>query len=522
MKREVDTINAVPTKRLYLSIISDYDITLALCELIDNALDNWTKGGRSGKLSIALTMNVAQQTITVSDDAGGVKKEELRNIVSPGATSNAPTDATIGIFGVGTKRAVVALAQEVKIRTRHGTGSTYQVEFDDDWLNIEDWDLPLYEVTQIPDGHTIVDLVRLRNKISTETIDEVREHLSSTYARFLGTNVEISLNGSKIEPTTFENWAFPPDFAPRLYTGNLPLAGGKTVQVEVKAGLMKESSPSGGEYGVYIYCNDRLVVRALKSYDVGFTKGIAGLPHPQLAIMRVIVSFKGEAQHMPWNSSKSDLNPKHFVFLALRPWLVVVVKDWASLSRRFEGDWPRKVFRFTSGDVVQVEVPDLQTANDSFLPPMPVSKPHYIEKVKTANRKLGEDKPWTVGLYEGIIAVDIILKQRLEERNRIALILLDSTLEIAFKEYLVNESGGTYSETQLLNIFNSRPRVHNEIKTYVTLKRKTWQKINYYYNLRNKLVHEKSTAEIPTRKVEDYRRIVQVVLKKLFGLKFKV
>ena len=36
---------------------------------------------------------------------------------------------------------------------------------------------------------------------------------------------------------------------------------------------------------------------------------------------------------MPWNSSKSDISTKHEVFLALRTWLVQVVKDYSSLSR---------------------------------------------------------------------------------------------------------------------------------------------------------------------------------------------
>jgi hypothetical protein len=54
------------------------------------------------------------------------------------------------------------------------------------------------------------------------------------------------------------------------------------------------------------------------------------------------------------------------------------------------------------------------------------------------------------GLYEGVIADDLILKQKtLEQRNRIELIVLDSTLEITFKEYLVNESGVNYSDIQL-------------------------------------------------------------------------
>ena len=38
MKKEVDTIDAVPSKRLFLSIIADYDLNRSICELIDNAL----------------------------------------------------------------------------------------------------------------------------------------------------------------------------------------------------------------------------------------------------------------------------------------------------------------------------------------------------------------------------------------------------------------------------------------------------------------------------------------------------
>ena len=40
----------------------------------------------------------------------------------------------------------------------------------------------------------------------------------------------------------------------------------------------------------------------------------------------------------------------------------------------------------------------------------------------------------------GVIATDPISKQRLGQKNRIALIVLDSTLKIAFQEYLVRIS----------------------------------------------------------------------------------
>ena len=42
-KTELDIIDGTPEKRLFLSIISDYDLRTGLCELIDNALDLWVE-----------------------------------------------------------------------------------------------------------------------------------------------------------------------------------------------------------------------------------------------------------------------------------------------------------------------------------------------------------------------------------------------------------------------------------------------------------------------------------------------
>jgi hypothetical protein len=40
----------------------------------------------------------------------------------------------------------VALAQDIKITTRHLSEPTYQVDFDDQWLADDDCMLPVYEV----------------------------------------------------------------------------------------------------------------------------------------------------------------------------------------------------------------------------------------------------------------------------------------------------------------------------------------------------------------------------------------
>lgn len=521
MKKEVETLDATPSKRLYLSIIADYDINKSICELVDNGLDVWVRGGRSKDITIRIVLDKDQQTIRVEDDAGGLRKSELTYVIGPGHTGNEPTDETIGIFGVGTKRAVVALAQDIRIATRHGKSLSYQVEFDDDWLDDNDWKLPLYRVTAISPGTTIVQLQRLRMPVTDDAIGHLREHLRAVYAKFLVHNrVSILLNEQPIEPRFFEDWSYPPKFQPRRYVGTVATAEGRPVQVEAIAGLASESSPAAGEYGVYFYCNGRLIARALKSFEVGFTKGFAGLPHPKISLTRVIVSLTGDARSMPWNSSKSDISIKHEVFLALHAWLIEVVKGYAQLSRIWMGEWPEKVFKYTSGKIKQVQVDDFPTAKKSYLPPAPKTRPRYGDVVTQKNQALAKKKPWVRGLYEGVIAADLILKQGLEQRNRIALIVLDSTLEIAFKEFLVNESGRHFSNRQLLDLFSARHKVHAEMKKHMPLNADLWRKIEYYYGQRCKLIHDRASGTVSDGDIWDFREVVETVLTTLYKLKF--
>ena len=96
---------------------------------------------------------------------------------------------------------------------------------------------------------------------------------------------------------------------------------------------------------------------------------------------------------------------------------------------------------------------------------------------------------------------------------------MDSTLEIAFKEYLVNESGVTYSDAKLLALFSNRTQVQNEVKKYVTLKPETWKKIEHY-RLRCKLVHERASVGISDEQLRYFRDVVESVLRKICKLRF--
>src|SRR5258707_7793579 len=60
-KTEIQAIDGTPVKRIILSIISDYDLKTGLCELIDNAIDQWSDRGYSGGLTVDLMLDVERQ-----------------------------------------------------------------------------------------------------------------------------------------------------------------------------------------------------------------------------------------------------------------------------------------------------------------------------------------------------------------------------------------------------------------------------------------------------------------------------
>src|SRR5690606_6075206 len=138
----------------------------------------------------------------------------------------------------------------------------------------------------------------------------------------------------------------------------------------------------------------------------------------------------------PWNSSKSDINSAHPVFRAIRPVVIQLASHYSSLSRRLKGNWEGEVFRYGSGRAESVTTPNPSVKNPLILPPLPkVNKP-YAEELTARNRRQVNDKPWTLGLVESIAAIDILGRQKLETRSRIALLLLDSTFEISLKEFI--------------------------------------------------------------------------------------
>ena len=521
MRKFIKTLDATPPKEIFRSIIADYNIKLGICELIDNAIDIWTKAEEQDHLAVKVNLDLAQQKITVTDNAGGMDEEHILFFISPGRTGNVGNEETIGIFGVGSKRAVIALAENVKMTTRRHHFRTCQIAFDEQWLDQDKWDIDLQEVDEISPNTTIIELLGLRNQLSKDTVSLVQEHVNSTYAYFLlKKNITIEINGVKAFPTYFDKaWSYPPDYAPREYIFNLPVEE-RSVSVQITGGLVRSGSSDGGESGVYFYCNKRQIARAIKDFEVGFMPGKAGLAsHPSTSLVRVIVKLSGHPSLMPWNSSKSQINYQHKVYEAIRDSLIHVVIYYVKLSRRFMGDYPNNVYQYDEGSVETSEIESPADVTNLYDIPLPRVRKSYTEKVEDKNKTLAKKKPFVVGHYESIVAVDSLFHSHLKQKNRLCLILLDSDIEIALKDYLVYVKKIGIDKFE--SIKKKRNLVISEVKSHAPgITDEEWDLVEYYYKMRNNLIHQMNTADVRNEDVENYRGVTESILSKLFKLEF--
>ena len=518
------TLEATPEKRIFWSIISDYGLKTGICELVDNAIDLWQRNNAAHPLGVSIEADSSLQIITIKDNAGGVPEKDLSKLVTPGGSKNDPLSKSIGIFGVGSKRAGVALGQTFRVKTRHKKSKTFLIEVNDDWLKNESWEIDAFEVQEISPGSTEVEISRLRSPISNNDINELSSHISSVYGRFISRGLDLSLNGVSIEATEFNHWAYPPDALPRVLEQKIDLEGYGSLDVTVEAGLILDRDPEGANYGVYFYCNDRLIVRDWKERAVGyFVSTEAGVPHPDASLARVIVSLDGAARAMPWSSSKDGINTSHEVFKSIQKQIVTLSSFYTKASRRWKNDWSEKVFKFSDGDIQDVEFDDEAPAK-LRLPPAPKGSKHYSTAIKELNSRLTKSKPWTLGLIESMAASRWLATQNFSTKNRMALILLDSNLEIAFKEFIVNDPKlfprSKYNDSEIKKLFKIRSNVISAVAPHIDLTEEEIIKIESFYLKRNKIIHERATVGITDDEISSYRSLVEDLLRRLFSVRF--
>lgn len=352
--------SANPTKTFFVKMITK-DILLEDCilDLIDNSVDGaWrTEGSRPMGLSGGADLSKYSISITLSptsfrivDNCGGMTLDDAVNHAFSFGRQATDTNEeySIGVYGIGMKRAVFKLGTDIKIRSTFTDENKQRVPFAVP-INVPTWaanDKPPWDFDIEPDDPLQEDGVEIavngltpgaiRAFESPAFLQNLRRTIGRDYTLHMNRGLKISVNekpvvGTQIELRTSE------DFTP-LHFEYKDATEGMEVSIEIIGGMLApppdtlepdEKADSENPYGWYVGCNGRIVLVADKSTVSGW--GADGWPiwHPQYAGFLGLVLFTAaNPAALPLTTTKRNIDTTSEVYRRARPRMRDVTRKW--------------------------------------------------------------------------------------------------------------------------------------------------------------------------------------------------
>jgi hypothetical protein len=366
MKQSTDTAAAVPTKQFFVSMLTrDIKLEDAILDLIDNCLDGALRLGNGGKPDYArylVKITLAKDHFSIEDNCGGIPREVAKNYAfkmgrEPNDNRDSDTE-TIGMYGVGMKRAIFKMGRNAIVKTRHGN-DTYEVPITAAWLDATNWDpLPIHEPTEAKErleepGTTIYvsDLNEgvARHFANPAFVNEVTTAISQHFTMFLQWGFRIAINGDSVKPVHVEVLVSPREDGPAPYVFRKTSSD---VTVSITVGLNTSRRSDGDDSdddadfagqrasataGWTVLCNDRAVIVGDKSRLTGWGDlPLVPLYHPQFAVITGIIEFRAkDAEKLPVTTTKRALDASSELWLES----LVKMKEGMRVWISYTNDW---------------------------------------------------------------------------------------------------------------------------------------------------------------------------------------
>lgn len=151
------TAKADPTKEFFIDMITrDIGLDECIFDLLDNSIDGAYRNRHdNGRLDgFHAEINVYADSFTIHDNCGGMKLSDATDYAFHfGRRADAPKDSdrSIGLYGIGMKRAVFKIGKKIVIQSsteshpEEAFSTTIKV---DEWAASKEWDFTLEQLAQ--------------------------------------------------------------------------------------------------------------------------------------------------------------------------------------------------------------------------------------------------------------------------------------------------------------------------------------------------------------------------------------
>ncbi|WP_161539653.1 ATP-binding protein [Paramagnetospirillum kuznetsovii] len=363
-----DQAKALPTKRFFVRMITrDISIEDCILDLLDNALDGASKevARRHGSLDrenaydgFWARIKIKDNSFCIEDNCGGIPLAEAKNYafyfgkpdpdVNGGVPAIQTAEHSIGLYGIGMKRAIFRIGKMAKVVSSTSAGA-FEVDIDvSKWEKSGEWAFDLTECKAKTPGTTITlsplaDFVN-EEVNSPEFLDKVWKSIARDYSFFIQKGFKVFMGDSEVNPYQFtlrEGGGFSPAYL--HYTDEET-----GVRVTIKAGMAGPPPDEGSvdekmkevEYcGWYVICNDRIVIAANKNDKTVWTEG-GSFPswHPQYNGFMGLAFFESQDPALlPWTTTKRDIEVHAPVYRRALAKMRDATREWIDYTNQRKG-----------------------------------------------------------------------------------------------------------------------------------------------------------------------------------------
>ncbi len=341
---DLGIINASPTKDFFIyMLVKDLDLNRAISDLVDNSIDGAKRlKGSDDYSNLFINIEISRDGFKISDNCGGIPIQIAQNYAFRfGRVLGTPaTEYSVGRFGVGMKRAIFKLGKLFKVESIT-QNSKFVVEQDvQKWAEeVDNWDFHFsgredqYSPNEEENIGTTITVNNLYPGVADEFSLEnyqirLRNELTSDHQISINKGLKIALNQTLLKPSPIK----------LVISSNIQPAykefsrEGGALKIRLYAGITKTSDPKGkldpSKAGWDVFCNDRLILKADKSYLTGWGNENSNPSfHNDYARFKGVVFFESKQPDLlPWNTTKSGIDSDLPVYRAVRQEMTNIMK----------------------------------------------------------------------------------------------------------------------------------------------------------------------------------------------------
>jgi len=360
-------INASPTKGFFVNMLTrDIDLDDAILDLLDNSLDGLLRqepgNTEQPYQDYTVDISISKDEFIIEDNCGGIPTEIAENYAFRMGKPPAREDdgiPTVGMFGIGMKRAVFKMGQDISIISKN-SDKCFCVNIGQDWLESDNsWDLTMVDCNdemQLDNQGTKIIVHHLypgiSEKFTTDSgfLSTLAGKIKTHYAYIIKKGLNINVNGQPISGNPIKllvsQNAIDGDSSvlPFVYTEEqdgvrIRIIVGLTGQ---PPGLIEEdkatenSLPTESSAGWTIICNERVVLYADRSFLTGWGDGLPRFHYQFNTIVGIVEFSSNDASKLPVTTTKRGIDASTDLYLRVRKRMIEGMRIFVDYTNKWK------------------------------------------------------------------------------------------------------------------------------------------------------------------------------------------